>query len=158
MIMIMIITCYVKRYVHQSTFMPATPYGRVLFLFNTRVLFLFKTSPPPIWLKKNRLVWKHCVQIQTLTSLCKNSTRNLYGIFYRPCFKSCIKRSLFFGQVALFSQTITHVMFCSLFLICPRYYDKSGKLMWRLSSKLNGCLTQIENSKWCCHFQPITVM
>ena len=48
MIMIMIITCYVKRYVHQSTFMPATPYGRVLFLFNTRVLFLFKTSPPPI--------------------------------------------------------------------------------------------------------------
>ena len=79
-------------------------------------------------IKKNRLVWKHCVQIQTLTSLCKNSTRNLYGICYRPCFKSCRKRSVFFGQVALFSQTITHVMFCSLFSICPRYYDKMGKL------------------------------
>ena len=93
-----------------------------------------------------------CVQIQTLTSLCKNSTRNKYGIFYRPCFKSCIKRSLFFGQVARFSQTITHVMFCSLFSICPRYYDKNGKIMRRLSSKLNGCFTQIENSKWWCHF------
>ena len=103
-------------------------------------------------IKKNRLVWKHCVQIQTLTSICKNSTRNLYGIFYRPCFKSCIKRSLFFGQVALFSRTITHVMFCSFFSICLRYYDKNGKIMWRLSSKLSGCLTQIKNSKWCCHF------
>ena len=56
------------------------------------------------------------------------TTNYLYGIFYRPCFKSCIKRGLFFGQVALFSQTITHVMFCSLFSICPRYYDKMGKL------------------------------
>ena len=102
-------------------------------------------------IKKNRLVWKHCVQIQTLTSLCKNSTRNLYGIFYRPCFKSCIKRGLFFGHVALFSQTITRVMFCSLLSICPRHYDKNGKIMWRLSSKLNGCLTKIEISKWWCH-------
>ena len=84
-------------------------------------------------IKKNRLVWKHCVQIQTLTSLCKNSTRNLYGIFYRPSFKFCIKCSPFFGQVALFSQTITYVMFCSLFSICPRCYDKNGKIMWRLS-------------------------
>ena len=87
-----------------------------------------------------------------LTSLCKNSTRYLYGIFSRPCFKSRIKRSLFFGQVALFSQTITHVMFCSLCSISPRYSDKNGKIVWRLSSKLNGCLTQIENSKWWCHF------
>ena len=68
-----------------------------------------------------------------------------------------IKRTLFFEQVALFSLTITHVMFFSLSLICPRYYDKNGKIMWRLSSKLNGSLTQIENSKWRCHFQPITV-
>ena len=83
--------------------------------------------------KKNRLVWKHCVQIKTLTSLCKNSTRNLYEIFYRPSFKFCIKSSPFFGQVALFSQTITHVMFCSLFSICSCYYDKNGKIMWRLS-------------------------
>ena len=95
-------------------------------------------------IKKNSLVWKHCVQIQTLTSLCKNSTRNLYGIFYRPCFKSCIKRSLFFGQVALFSQTITHVMFCSLFSICPRYYDKNGKTKRRLSWKLNGRLKKLK--------------
>ena len=79
------------------------------------------------------------------------TTNYLYGIFYRPCFKSCIKRGLFFGQVAVFSQTITHVMFCFLFSICPRYYDKNEKIMWRLSSKLNGCLTQIEISKWWCH-------
>ena len=79
------------------------------------------------------------------------TTNYLYGIFYRPCFKSCIKRGLFFGQVAVFSQTITHVMFCFLFSICPRYYDKNGEMMWRLPSKLNGCLTQIEISKWWCH-------
>ena len=47
-------------------------------------------------IKKNRLVWKHCVQIQTLTSLCKNSTRNLYGIFYRPCFKLLYKTQSIF--------------------------------------------------------------
>ena len=107
-------------------------------------------------IKKNSLVWKHCVQIQTLTSLCKNSTRNLYGICYRPCFKSCRKRSVFFGQVALFSQTITHVMFCSLFSICPRYYDKNGKIKRRLSSKLNGRLKKLK-ILYCGdrHFGPI---
>ena len=72
------------------------------------------------------------------------TTNYLYGIFYRPCFKSCIKRGLFFGQVAVFSQTITHVMFCFLFSICPRYYDKNGKTKRRLSSKLNGRLKKLK--------------
>ena len=95
-------------------------------------------------IKKNSLVWKHCVQIQTLTSLCKNSTSYLHVIFfYRPCFKSCIK-AVYFSQVVLFSLTITHVMFCSLFSICPRYYDKNGKTKRRLSWKLNGRLKKLK--------------
>ena len=46
-------------------------------------------------IKKNSLVWKHCVQIQTLTSLRKNSTSYLHVIFFVVPISSLVKKSSF---------------------------------------------------------------
>ena len=113
--------------------------------------------PGSSMIEKNSLVWKHCVQIETLTSLCKNSTSYLHAIFLSSLFQVMYNlKAVHFSQVVLFSLTITHVMFCSLFSICPRYYDKNGKIKRRLSSKLNGRLKKLK-ILYCGdrHFGPI---
>ena len=58
-------------------------------------------------IKKNSLVWKHCVQIQTLTSLCKNSTSYLHVIFLSPLFQVLYKSGLFFAGGAIFPENRT---------------------------------------------------
>ena len=95
-------------------------------------------------IKKNSLVWKHCVQVQNLTSLCKNSTSYLHVIFYRPCFKSCIKVVYFFAGGPIFPDNHTPFVLFLFFSIFPRYYDKNGKKKRKLSSKRNGRLKKLK--------------
>ena len=94
-------------------------------------------------IKRNSLVWKHCVQIQNLTSLCKNSTSYLHVIFLSSLFKSCIKVVYFFAGGPIFPDNHTpNVLFP--FSIYPRCYDKKGKTKRRLSSKRNGRLKKLK--------------
>ena len=53
------------------------------------------------------LVWKHCVQIQTLTSLCKNSRSYLHVIFLSSLFQVLYKSGLFFAGGPIFPDNHT---------------------------------------------------
>ena len=63
-------------------------------------------------IKKNSLVWKHCVQIQTLTSLCKNSTSYLHVIFLSSLFQVLYESGLFLAGCPIFPDNdTTNVLF-----------------------------------------------
>ena len=95
-------------------------------------------------IKKNSLVWKHCVQVQNLTSLCKNSTSYLHVIFYRPCFKSCIKVVYFFAGGPIFPDNHTPNVLFPFFQFVLAIMTKMGKKKRRLSWKRNGRLKKLK--------------
>ena len=75
--------------------------------FESYIHFGINLLPGSNMIKKNSLVWKHCVQIQTLTSLCKNSTCYLHVILLSSLFQVLYKSGLFFAGGPIFPDNHT---------------------------------------------------
>ena len=79
------------------------------------IYFVITLLPGSNMIKKNSLVWKHCVQIQTLTSLCKNSRSYLHVIFLSSLFQVLYKSGLFFAGGPIFPDNHTRNVFFPFF-------------------------------------------
>ena len=58
-----------------------------MYRYDSYIHFGINLLPGSNMIQNNSKVWKRCVQIQTLTSLCKNSTSYLHVIFLSSLFQ-----------------------------------------------------------------------